>query len=347
MDTIVKFKRSFEELEKKAIKWWPKELEATVAEASVIPKLLATQEQFISILKLSGNSPEQVFDVLHASAMPVNLFLKHLIILADYGGELIKRLGREFDQVFPTNHVTNRRVMRYIFRTKQQIYDFQSLPVNGLGNTKLHIDGVSIIKTFVLTPLYQDMIMILLHGATSEVAHLASLERCEIGMLLGDSDALDKYVREKYLHVSRITMGANANSLGQIAQTYVYDMLCKNLSNEYKITRNGLVYLSGYDKAGGMPFDVVVEKNGNKIGVEVTFQVTTNSVIERKSGQAENRQNLMHEDGYFIAYVIDGAGNFQRSTAVSTICNFSDCTVAYSESEIAVLASFIKEKMNA
>jgi len=343
----VKYNRTFEELEKKAIKWWPKELEATVAEASVIPKLIATQEQFISILRLSGDSPNQVFDVLVASTMPVNLFLKHLIILADYGGELIKRLGREFTQVFPINQATNRHVMRYIFRAKQQIYDFKSLPVNGLGNTRLHIDGLSIIKTFNLTPLYQDMIMILLHGATSEAAHLASLERCEIGVLLGDNDAIDKYVKEKYLHVSRITMGANANSLGQIAQTYVYNILINKLPNEYKITRNGLIYLSGYDKQGGMPFDVVVEKNGKKIGVEVTFQVTTNSVIERKSGQAENRLNLMHDSGYYIAYVIDGAGNFQRSTAVSTICHFSDCTVAYSESEIAVLANFIIEKFNA
>lgn len=54
----------------------------------------------------------------------------------------------------------------------------------------------------------------------------------------------------------------------------------------------------------------------------------------------------MREDGCWIAYVIDGAGNFQRSSAVSTICNFSDCTVAYLEAEIAVLAKFIKEKLN-
>ena len=279
--------------------------------------------------------------------MPVNLFLKHLIILADYGGELIKRLGREFNSVFPINQTTNRHVMHYVFRTQQQLYEFQSLPVNGLGNAKLHIDGVSIIKSYNLTPLYQDIIMILLHGAASDVAHLASLERCEVGMLLGDDVAIDRYVKEKYLHVSRITMGANANSLGQIAQTYVYDILYNSLPRKYKITRNGLIYLSGYDKLGGMPFDVVIENNGNKIGLEVTFQVTTNSVIERKSGQAKNRQNLMHENGYFIAYVIDGAGNFQRTTAVSTICDFSDCTVAYSESEIAVLANYIQEKFNA
>jgi hypothetical protein len=341
------YKRTFQELEKQAIKWWPKELEAIVAEASVIPKLLATQEQFISILKLSGNNPTQVFDVLLASGMPANLFLKHLIILADYGGELIKRLGREFVQVFPLNPLTHCHEMQYIYRTKQQIYKFQSLPINGLGNPKLQIDGVSILKDVNLTPLYRDMVMILLYGATSDVAHLGSLERCEIGVLLGDNDALDKYVREKYLHVSRITMGASTNSLGQIAQTYVYDILINKLTSEYKITRNGLIYLSGYDKHGGMPFDVVVEKNGRKVGIEVTFQVTTNSVIERKSGQAVNRLNLMHDNGYFIAYVIDGAGNFQRSTAVSTICNFSDCTVAYSESEITVLANFIKEKCDA
>ncbi len=72
--------------------------------------------------------------------------------------------------------------------------------------------------------------------------------------------------------------------------------------------------------------------------------MTTNSVIERKAGQAESRQAAMHQDGYWIAYVVDGAGNFQRSSAVSTICRFSDCTVAYSADEISVLAAFIREK---
>jgi hypothetical protein len=97
------------------------------------------------------------------------------------------------------------------------------LPINGLGNTKLDIDGVSITKVVPLSPLHKDLIMILLHGATSDVAHLAALDKCEIGVLLGDEIAIDKYVREKYLYVSRITTGANTNSLGQIAQTYVLE----------------------------------------------------------------------------------------------------------------------------
>ncbi|MFN6065731.1 MAG: restriction endonuclease, partial [Pseudanabaena sp.] len=79
--------------------------------------------------------------------------------------------------------------------------------------------------------------MILLHGATSDAAHLAALEKCEIGVLLGDEIAIDKYVREKYLYVSRITTGANTNSLGQIAQTYVLETLRGFLTQDYQLTR--------------------------------------------------------------------------------------------------------------
>ncbi len=91
-----------------------------------------------------------------------------------------------------------------------------------------------------------------------------------------------------------------------------------------------------------MPFDIVVERANKKVGIEVSFQVTTNSTIERKAGQAADRQMLMHKDGYQIAYVLDGAGNFQRSSAISRICTYSDCTVAYTLSEFVVLSNWIK-----
>jgi hypothetical protein len=97
----MKYKKSLNDLEKVAVKWWPKSLEEAVAKISVIPKLLETQSEFLSILNLSGKFPEQIFDVLNASGMPPNLFLKHLVVLADFGGEPIKRLGKEFSTVFP------------------------------------------------------------------------------------------------------------------------------------------------------------------------------------------------------------------------------------------------------
>lgn len=93
-----------------------------------------------------------------------------------------------------------------------------------------------------------------------------------------------------------------------------------------------------------MPFDMIAEApSGKRCAIEVSFQFTTNSTIERKAGQAQSRQSLLHRKGYCIAYVIDGAGNFERRSAISTICRYSDCTVTFRDSEIRRLANFLEE----
>lgn len=70
--------------------------------------------------------------------------------------------------------------------------------------------------------------------------------------------------------------------------------------------------------------------------------MTTNSTIERKAGQAADRQRLIHECSHKIAYVIDGAGNFQRRSAISTICEHSDYTVTFKDEELDALADFLQ-----
>ncbi len=110
--------------------------------------------------------------------------------------------------------------------------------------------------------------------------------------------------------------------------------------------------LPGVSHTGGeteTAFDVAgTSPNEKHFGVQVSFQFTTNSVIERKAGQAEARANMVHNAGHWICYVIDGAGNINvREAAASTICRYSDCTVALSADEIGVLADFMLEKANA
>ena len=171
--------------------------------------------------------------------------------------------------------------MLAIFKGKQFRYDFEILPVKGtLNNKKLGIDGSSISINMTLDSIKRDMIMLLLYGGSALNAVGADLEKCEISHLLGNDPALDKYIKQKYILVSRITSGATSNSQGQLAQTVVYDFLVKYLGENYKVIRNGTVRLDGYSKSSGMPFDVVVEKGCKYIGIEVSFQVTTNSVIE-------------------------------------------------------------------
>lgn len=342
----MKYKKTLNDLEKVAIKWWPKELEVQVAKASVIPKLIQTQEKFISVLKLSGSTPEQVFAVLEAGDLAPNLFLKHLAVLTDYGGELIKRLGKEFNTVFPVDSQTRKRHLKFQFNGKTSLYKFKALPVSGLSNSKLKIDGEAIVKAAPLDDLTKDLIMILLYAGTSQASDMASLERCDLGNLLGKPDEIDLCVKQKYIQVSRITTGASANSLGQIAQIYVAEYLKSKLDDAYKVQSNGKIKLRSYDNNTGMPFDIVVSRGRGKVGIEVSFQVTSNSVIERKASLAEDRRAQMQREGYYIAYVLDGAGNFSRKSALTTLCQSSDCTVAYSENELDTLVEFIRGKLD-
>lgn len=334
------YNRDINVLEANAVLWWPESLTDKNANVSIIPNLLKSQTKFLSILNLSKESPFQIFDVLVASKFPVNLFLKHLSVLANYGGEPIQRLGRSFSDIFKQSDGTHK--VFFSWEGENYEYEFESLPLRGLGNKKLLMDGEGLlVEQSELTSLFKDMIVILLFGSTSTVSQEAALSSCEVGTLLGKPDLLEDYVKKRYIMVSRITGGATSNSLGQLAQKEVVQFLKSSLGNSFTVVSNGTILLDEYDKAQGMPFDVVVTKNEKSVGIEISFQVTTNSTIERKAGQAQDRYRMIRNAGHHIAYILDGAGNFQRSSAISTICQNSECTVAYSNAEFEVLAEWI------
>jgi len=340
---MTNYARPPDELRKKAILYWPTELSEREKSASVIPLLISTQDKFISILDVSDSAPDAWKVALTATQeLPANLFLKHLMVLSDIGGEPLKRLKTEFKKIFSSGS------MSYVWKSKVYTYKFRAIPsARSLSNATLHADGKRIHHSRSLDALAEDVAMLLLHGASSIDTGIPDIikDRCMIGSLMGDKPALEKFVKQRYIWVSRITGGATANSLGQIAQDYVRDLLVKALPH-WKLKRNGSI--PGMSQTAGktdMSFDIVARSPSNKwVGIEVCFQFTTNSVIERKSGQAEARAMLLRRAGHRIAYVIDGAGNFERSSALANICRHSDCTVAFSPEEIGVLAEFLREQ---
>ena len=172
------------------------------------------------------------------------------------------------------------------------------------------------------------------------------LTNCQVGNLLGNKDELEAFIKQRYIFVSRITGGTRANDLGNAAQVYAENYLKTILGNKYAFSKNG--HVPGVTQNNGRTltsFDLVISKDNKYVAVEISFQVTTNSVIERKGGQARARRQSIEATGNYIAYIVDGAGNFQRVSALTTICQNSHCTVAYTDEELKVLASFIKEKL--
>jgi len=339
------YAKTFEQLEAVASKFWPAELSEIESKLSVIPLMLQTQDQFINIISVETPSLEKLFMVIESASLPANQFLKHLVILADFGGEMLQRVSAEFDTLFPLGE------LHYFWSGEQRIYKFSALPKQNFGNKALKIDGIELLNAHPLDELQKDAIALLLFGSaySDENQEVAStLAKCEIGEYLGKVDELAAFVKQRYIWVSQITRGATSNNLGQIAQKFVAEYISAHLGlGNVEVLQGGrLPNVTHTNSATGRmtSFDIVVTDGEKYVAIEVGFQVTTNSVIERKAGQAQARFEQAEKAGHKIAYVLDGAGNFQRETALRTICSFSHCTVAFSRSELDVLCQFLTEQ---
>ena len=332
--------RSLEELEARAYKFWPVALSRREQSTSIIPRLIESLEKFIGILYVADATPDAWKQVLRSTeGMPGNLFLKHLIVLADLSGETLKRFRTNAVKLFPDDN------MRFRWKTKACSYAFQSLAgKQNWSNAALRVDGTGLSQEIDLSPAMEDVAMLLIHGGASLEPGLPDdiLEHCIIGSLIGHKAELDSFVRQRYIHVSRVTRGAKANAMGQLCQAYVRERLARTLP-KWDFSRHTIPGISHNAGRTDMAFDIVAKSpHGKCCAIEVSFQVTTNSTIERKAGQAAARRQLLHESGHVIAYVIDGAGNFERRSALSAICEHSDFISTFKDEEIDALAKYLK-----
>jgi len=344
-----KYIRTIQELEKLGAKWWPKEVKEEALKKSILQYLLDTQDSFISILTLAdAKNVNKLFALLDAANYNYQLFLKHLMILTDMGSEPLQRLNASFNELFPDG-----RIVCKIGNVKLD-YKFKSLPTKGKpSNDKLQIDTIENLKKECKNKeLCKDIAILLIYGGCAESAKIkAILSKCNVYELLGTKDKIKHFVQQNYIRVSRIVSGRVSNDLGNVAQSYVVNFLKEKLGGDYTVTSNATIPGVTLDDNKEATFDIVVERenyNGKfkpYVGVEVSFQETSNSTVERKGREARARfQNTIARRSY-VAYIIDGAGNFSRTSAANDMCMNSHCNVAYTYDELMVLVEFIKEKL--
>lgn len=333
------YNRTLAELSSHAVLHWPGELLAQQADASILPLLLETQDKFISLLNLADSGPESWQNLLaHVEEINNPLFLKHLMVLSDLGGEALNKLT-------PFSRYFQRNTMHYVWREQEYAYTFHTQIKASLHNKSLRVDGRSLLQQYPLDTKMSDVVMLLLHGGTAFGDTLPEeiKTKCVIGSLLGEPEQVKTFVKQNYIRVSRQLSGASSNSLGNLAQEFVRNALLRELPS-WQIGSGHIPGISHDDGNTETTFDLVVKSPGNiYFAIESSFQVTTNSVIERKAGQAKARADILHKAGHYMCYVIDGAGNINvRKRAVSLICQYSDCTVAFAPEEMQVLAQFLR-----
>lgn len=337
--------QTVENLAQGACNYWPTELVKEAADQSTLIPLLETQDTFLNLLKIADADPYAWKEALtHNKALSANLFLKHLMVLTDIGGERLQRYAKDFFQLFPNGK------LEFMFDDSTYTYQFSKNDKRIWHNKKLRIEKSLLLEnrqTFTNDML--DVCMLLIWGAnTTDPSNLPDeiLEKAIIGSMIGNSDKLETYIKERYLFVSRQIGGSTANDLGYICEAYIKNKLEKMLPDYYDFDGHTLKNVTLND-AQLTKFDLVVSnsKTNRSIGIEVSFQVTTNSVIERKAQNANNRQQLAHQHNHKVGYIIDGSGNFQRKSAIQNILNYSDCTVNFSDAGLLQMVNYIKDNI--
>ena len=341
--------RSVKDLENVGCKWWPKEVRDEAMKVSILQYLLDTQEKFISLLTLADkNKPEKLFNLIDASNFEYHLFLKHLILLTDVGSEPIQRFNTSFDEIFPDGK------LEFAIGKQKHIYTFTTLPTKGVpNNKKMQCDTLENLSAPCRNvELCKDLIMLLIYGAAATSARISAvLYKCNAFEYLGQEELIKKYVRQNYIRVSRIVGGKVASDLGNVAQSYAVRYLAEHLGEDYNVVSAGTIPGVQMDDNKEVTFDIVVDRKEDVgkfkkyVGIEVSFQETSNSVIERKAREARARFQNTNNKRCYVAYIIDGVGNFSRTAAVTDLCDNSHCNVAYTPSEFDLLIEFIKEKI--
>lgn len=336
------YNRNLEELRQHAVLHWPDEILSAAEEIGTLPLLLKTQDSFISVLKVASKDPlSWKVAVDNSNELNGSLFLKHLMVLSDLGGEALNKLP-------PLSNYIPNGIITFDWNGKPYTYRLKEIGSQcSLTNSALNVDAKKLVRGLELNNRGMDVCMLLLYGSLISNDSLPAevKEKCVLGEYLGKTEDLDKFIKQRYLFVSKQVSGATANALGQIAQSYVAEKLKTFLGKDWVVKLNdSLPGVFHNEEGNGTNFDVVVRSpKGKFFGVEISFQVTTNSTIERKARESDSVMKSVHSKGHKICYVIDGAGNINvRKNAVGILCNHSDCTVAMSDSEIKHLAEYFK-----
>jgi hypothetical protein len=356
MSPTPNYRKTYAELKQAASMLWPAELITQATEESIIPLLLDTQENVIGILNAGLTDLPSLLALINNSFVPNNLFVRHLMVLCDIGGENLSSYNDALANLIPDGE------LQFLWDGRIHAYRFRQLgKLDRLANTQLGVTAVqlhrhqsykwpeNLAEDNKYSALQKDVIVLLLFGSSATNKNLADkLQKCEVGKYLGHSQAkaLNQFVRERYIWVSRQAGGAISNKLGALAEqtiaNYLENRLHEELRTDIVVQRNGVIAGARDNEQGNLiKFDLVATKANRHVAIEVSFQETTNSVVERKRGQAQHRFEALEQTGNKLVYVIDGAGNFRRRRFMEILCHYSHCTVAFTQDELEVLYQFV------
>ncbi|OFX14206.1 MAG: hypothetical protein A2Z18_07965 [Armatimonadetes bacterium RBG_16_58_9] len=300
-------------------------------EPSLLDDLVSTQSCFVeAVCSAQGRAENVVASVLSRRELAPGLAVKHAMIATGFSAELMDRVVSYFQDRGIDKLSIN------VPGEAPEVVQLCAMPgFNGrLSNKAIQCGSGA---------LHRDLLVVVMFGAYARELRFSSFRRCSLGSLAGRPGACAQFFREAYLRVSPQVGGAGAVELGSKLQRRLVQELEGHLGGRVEFARtrdNRLPAAVGEGDQYDAVYRIGPEADPRAyVAVEVAFQETTNSVIERKARQAKEARHLMERLHYKACYIVGGAGWFARPRALRTLVENSDLCV--SPNDIPKLADYI------
>jgi len=272
----------------------------------VNPLLIELEKTYSVVLETIENSNEQeIIADLMAAKISNALLLKHIMVLLDTSAETLDRAAMYIKHKGLTQLTLPDRVIPFSVLTSQK---------SGLSNNNIYKAG---------NKLTADILALLCYASESiEFYNFDTFKNCRLSKLAGDSEKLKQHLYYLSLRSSTQIKQIRAVDFGAQLEAYI------NLFLEPVLLELGVSKTRRYKE---QQFDLVLYKDDKHIIIEIAFQETTNSTLERKSKQAKNGlYKMINDNDDRLVYIVDGAGYFKRSNALHDLINYSNfsCTVS-------------------
>lgn len=299
--------------------FWTREMLPDDLLGSQTQQILDTKSDFVNILERS--SPETLINRLVESQIKTELLIQHCMLATDIGKETLDRIAFYFFY----NDMSTVKINAADASEQHQF--------SVLGNRDVSVSNKSFSQ---FSPdLIRDIYVLLSFGASiGQLSKYVTFDRCRLGEICGDEKQIADYFADLYVLFSNQTRGRVRVKKGSAAEDVVSTTLDKVVSNS-KINYVSDSRVPNIPSQGEtQEFDFVLqEPDDTFIAIEVAFQETTNSTLERKARQSRELYPVFSERGHKLIHVVDGAGYFERDNALRQMIEYSDLAVTLGEIE--------------
>ncbi|WP_223553890.1 hypothetical protein [Lysinibacillus sphaericus] len=316
--------------------FWSEELVGKQNEQGLVNELLSISSLIQQTLL--NSSVTSLIDSLKnlkyedENRVPRSLILKSLMILLDVSAEILDRVGLYCYH----NGISELNTSNGTFNLKKFGPDFNK----GLSNENIY----KLANTD--EDFFEDVLTFMLYAYNSqEFSKYITFANFKLATLVGNPTALTNFYLNRTIENSSQIKQLRAVVFGNSLQTNVKNQILDalNIYGVQEAPANRYVDGKQFDLVLCKPEENLPPEQWKWVIMEVAFQETTNSVIERKASQAQLIYRTLEETNHKLVYLIDGAGFVKRHKVTSTIYENTHFTTTANPAYFNGLIDFLIE----